>query len=323
MGSLGKFLMFSYVRYAALALNVALAALGIIGTMNISEVFSMQMIGKDGSSYVQFFDKEAVYFPPAVEVSIVVPDTFKLDVAKNQLEYLKLGNIAAKSSKYIQSRQVDWLSAFKNWADQNGRSIIGNEFYSSLQIFLSIPAYSKYAADIKFSTDRKSLIASRILVFVKENALSTELKDAMLQLRDAIDKKSKIKPYVASYQFYFAEHYALVAPETTKDVIICGLAVFVITAPFLFHPGVLMFMLFSFSTFMVELLGLMSIWNVSLTNISMLFLAMAIGFTVDYSAHIGRAYITSSAAKSEDRVIFALKTAGASVSMGGLYTLLS
>lgn len=44
---------------------------------------------------------------------------------------------------------------------------------------------------------------------------------------------------------------------------------------------------------------------------------MAIGFAVDYSAHVAHAYVTSDKATANERVIEALSTLGASVLMGG------
>lgn len=50
---------------------------------------------------------------------------------------------------------------------------------------------------------------------------------------------------------------------------------------------------------------------------------LAIGFSVDYSAHIAHAYVHSTAATSNDRVRHALKVIGRSVACGGFSTWLS
>ena len=47
---------------------------------------------------------------------------------------------------------------------------------------------------------------------------------------------------------------------------------------------------------------------------------MAIGFAVDYSAHIAHAYVFSNKLSANDRVVDALSTLGASVLMGGKST---
>ena len=63
----------------------------------------------------------------------------------------------------------------------------------------------------------------------------------------------------------------------------------------------------------------MYIWGVSLNSISMINLVMAIGFAVDYSAHLAHAFVFSRETSPEGKVIQALGTVGASVFMGGKF----
>ena len=73
----------------------------------------------------------------------------------------------------------------------------------------------------------------------------------------------------------------------------------------------------NFAALICELFGLMAIWNVSLNTVSMINLVMAIGFAVDYSAHIAHAYVVAKTLTANERVVEALSTVGASVLMGG------
>ena len=61
----------------------------------------------------------------------------------------------------------------------------------------------------------------------------------------------------------------------------------------------------------------MYIWGVSLNPISMMNLVLAIGFAVDYSAHVAYSFVFSTESNPENKAINALKTVGASVTMGG------
>ena len=51
----------------------------------------------------------------------------------------------------------------------------------------------------------------------------------------------------------------------------------------------------------------------------MINLVMAIGFAVDYSAHIAHAYIASNKDTANERVVDTLNTLGASLFMGGKF----
>ena len=61
----------------------------------------------------------------------------------------------------------------------------------------------------------------------------------------------------------------------------------------------------------------MYIWGVTLNSVSMVILVMAIGFAVDYSAHIAHAFVMSREETADKRVVESVSTLGASVFMGG------
>ena len=67
----------------------------------------------------------------------------------------------------------------------------------------------------------------------------------------------------------------------------------------------------------IYFVGLMHVWGVSLNSISMINLVMAIGFAVDYSAHLAHSFVFSNEKNPEKKVVNALKTVGASVLLGG------
>eukprot|EP00795_Rhopilema_esculentum_P017761 gene17761-9433_t len=291
-------------------------------SVKITETFKLQMLGKDGSDYIQFLDVEQKYFTDVVTVNIVVPGSFRIDTVKGQLEYSKLGDVAIKSSPQFQNRSVDWFKAFKGWAVSENRNMTGSSFFKSLAEFLNIPRFQQFTGDIRFSSDRKSILASRVVVFMILDQDSSKNKDGMLKMRDAIEEQTSIKAYLAALEFLFIEQYVLVKTETIRNLVICGITVLLMTAPFLLHPAVLLLLSGGFAALIIELLGMMAAWNVSLNSISMIVLTMALGFSVDYSAHVAHAYIRSDCSDAKSSMIFALSTTGASVVMGGSSTFL-
>jgi len=322
MGALGNFISNTYGSLIVILFSIGLVTAGIIGTLNISQKFTLQMLGKDGSDYIKFLDIEGAYYPDIVAISIVVPGGFKLDNAANQEEYLKLDQLAIKDNNLMLSNSINWLKEFKAWSTTNGSSITGANFIPSLHTFLRIPKNAHYHTDIRFKNSMTELQASRVVVFMRNTEDTNAGKNSMLKLRESIDKNSRIKLYIAAVPFLYFEQYVLLVPETTRNVIVCAVTVLIMTSPFLLHPGILILMVFSFSALIVELMGLMTIWNVSLNSISMIVITMAIGFCVDYSAHVAHSYITSGAVNSKQATQSALSTIGASVFMGGFSTFL-
>ena len=304
-------------RKVVILLSLALAVIGILGTLKVDETFTLQMLGTDGSYYIKYIDAESTYYKDDLEISIVVPYSFDLSNATMQKRYLKLTKVATASSKYMAKKSVSWMDSFLIWAATTQSNTTGRYFMKSLHRFLQTLEFSQHKLDIKVDPSGRNIIATRVLVYLDNRLTSTQKKDGMLSLRKALDEQFDFSLYAVNMQFIFFEQYVSTKPETIRNLVICGVTILAMTTPYLIHPGILIFVSCSFAALIVELLGLMAVWCVSLNSISMIVLVMAIGFSVDYSAHVAHAYITSKAHSPEDRIIDSLTNVGASVLMGG------
>ena len=212
------------------------------------------------------------------------------------------------------------MDHFSLFANRTGISTTGSAFVPALKVFLNQTEFSFFAQDLKFSDNGSALEASRIICFMKGNDESTFQKNAMQTLREDLEAKSKLSAFPITRLFIFFEQYVITSHETIRNLIIAAITVFVITSPFLVDCTVAILVLFNFAALICELFGLMVIWNVTLNAVSMINLVMAIGFAVDYSAHIAHAYVMSNKLSANERVVDALSTVGASVLMGGKST---
>lgn len=93
---------------------------------------------------------------------------------------------------------------------------------------------------------------------------------------------------------------------------------------FLFIPNVLCSLWVAFSIVSIELgvVGYMALWNVNLDSISMVNLIMCIGFSVDFTAHICYAYMSSKALSPKERVRESLYALGLPIIQGAISTIL-
>lgn len=73
---------------------------------------------------------------------------------------------------------------------------------------------------------------------------------------------------------------------------------------FLFIPNIQCSIWVAFSIISIEtgVIGYMALWGVNLDSISMINLIMCIGFSVDFTAHICYAYMSSQKKHPDDRV---------------------
>ena len=143
----------------------------------------------------------------------------------------------------------------------------------------------------------------------------------MLSMRKDLSAKSKLPVFVAAAPFVYLEQYAAILSETIRNLTIAALAVFIVTAPFLIDLSVSFLVFVGFVSLIFELFGMMWLLNVSLNSISMINLVMAIGFAVDYSAHVAHAFVKATDTSADKRVVEAVTYVGASVMLGGKETL--
>ena len=190
-------------------------------------------------------------------------------------------------------------------------------FIPTLKMFLSLPEYRYHTKDVKLGENSSYIRASRVILFMKNSTISTEQRDAMLSIRRDIDSESDLSAYPIARPFMFFEQYAITLEETVRNLAVASATILVITWPFLADVTATLLVFFGFVALVIELFGLMYIWDVALNSVSMINLVMAIGFSVDYSAHVAHAYVGSTEETPERRAVFALRNLGASVLMGG------
>ena len=315
----GKFLTHPFTKVVVICLSLLLVGAGIYGVTRVDEAFDRRILAKDDSYLKRFLSAQEKHFELSIGVNIVESSEVDYELSSTQQQIRELTNIV-KANEHYKQQTVSWMEQFSQYAKEFKKNITSKRFLPELKAFLSIPNFALFKQDLKFSEDGTKLEASRVLCFMKNDGSSIFQKNAMLTLRDDIARKSKLDAFPITRPFIFFEQYVLISRETIRNLIIAGLAVFIVTSPFLVDCTVALLVVLNFAALICELFGLMVIWNVSLNSVTMITLVMAIGFAVDYSAHIAHAYVTSNKVTADERVVDALSTLGASVFMGGKFS---
>lgn len=313
-----KFLTHSVTKVIVVIFSLSFLAAGIYGATKVDESFDRSILAKDDSYLKKFLAAQEKYFKLAIPVSIVENGDIDYEKSPVQKELRKLASIVT-SNEHYEDTNLSWIDSFSKHAEDFNLTISGSKFIPHLLNFLAIPQYSSFRQDLKFSNDNKTLIASRILGVMKDSTSSTFQKNAMLTLRKDLADKSQLNAFPIARAFIFFEQYAITSSETIRNLLIAALAVLIVTSPFLVDCTVTLLVVLNFVALVLELFGLMVVWEVSLNSVSMINLVMAIGFAVDYSAHIAHAYVMSDKETANERVVDALSTLGASVFMGGKF----
>jgi len=131
------------------------------------------------------------------------------------------------------------------------------------------------------------------------------------------DEHIEIFTYSVFYVFY--EQYLTIVADAVLNLSICVLAVTFITTLMLGLAAGLCVAL-TISLIIINLMGIMVIWDISLNAVSLVNLVMATGIAVEFCAHIARAFAKSPQQGRVARARDALAEMGSSVLSGITFT---
>lgn len=178
-----------------------------------------------------------------------------------------------------------------------------------------------YSLDVEFNDDFTRIIASRLLIQAVNITDTNHEKQMVADLRQ-ICIEAPIEAHIFHPYFVFFDQFELVRPTAIQSM--CYGAVIMSIISYIFIPNLLCSLWVALCIVSIELgvAGYMSLWDVNLDPISMIMIIMCIGFSVDYTAHICYAYMTSKARRPDDRVRDALYSLGMPIAQAATSTVL-
>mmetsp|Transcript_39650 Transcript_39650/g.92790 ORF Transcript_39650/g.92790 Transcript_39650/m.92790 type:complete len:1186 (-) Transcript_39650:188-3745(-) len=152
---------------------------------------------------------------------------------------------------------------------------------------------------------------------------STAEVEIMQGSRDAVKGTSAdLNPRAYSFSWLFAEQYAVVRNEALWSILQAIIAVGVVTIIFISHWWTGLIVVGNIAMVLFDIIGIMWLWDISINSISIVYLVLAIGLAVDYSAHIAHAFMSATGTHNE-RVVTAITEMGADVAHGAMSTFLA
>lgn len=180
---------------------------------------------------------------------------------------------------------------------------------------------SVYSLDVKLDAAKEKIVASRFLIQAVNVSGTNQEKDMVKELRGICDE-SPLNASVFHPYFVFFDQFELVRPTSIQCMIFGALVMMFIS--FIFIPNILCCLWVAFCIVSIEVgvAGYMALWGVNLDSISMINLIMCIGFSVDFTAHICYAYMSSKQTRPEDRMKDSLYSLGLPIVQGAASTIL-
>ncbi|KAI4492180.1 hypothetical protein M0802_009986 [Mischocyttarus mexicanus] len=299
----------------------------LYGLTTLQEGLDRRKLSKEDSYSIEFYDREDFYFrefPYRIQVVVSGEYDYSDPEIQQQMENLTK---SLEASSYISAPiyTESWLRSFLSYVSRNedylNVSITDEGSFVKALKEIWLYSTSTFSLDVKFDENDEHIMASRFLIQAVNVSGTNQEKEMVKELR-TICKDSSLNASVFHPYFVFFDQFELVRPTSIQCMIFGALVMMLIS--FIFIPNILCCLWVAFCIVSIELgvAGYMALWNVNLDSISMINLIMCIGFSVDFTAHICYAYMSSKKVTPEDRVKESLYSLGLPIVQGAASTIL-
>ncbi|KAF5303490.1 hypothetical protein FQA39_LY09953 [Lamprigera yunnana] len=297
------------------------------GVTQIEEGLERRKVAKADSYAIEFFDREDDYFrefPYRIQVIVTGEYDYSDLVIQTQVENLMQ---TIENTSYVSGSTYSesWLRSFITYAKQNSDYLnitldSEDSFLSALKKHWLFPS-SPYSLDVKFNKEGNKITAMRFMVQAV-NISGTEHEKEMVQTLRKICTDSPLNVSVFHPYFIFFDQFELVKPTSIQNMVMGALIMMVISFVFIPNPLCSLWVAFSIISIETGVIGYMALWKVNLDSISMINLIMCIGFSVDFTAHICYAYMSSTSKHPDERVRECLYALGLPIFQGAFSTII-
>ncbi|CAM1305601.1 daf-6 (predicted) [Pycnogonum litorale] len=315
------------IKILVLCVFAAYLAIAMWSFTKLDEGLLFRRLSADNSYSITFYDTEDLYFKDyPYRVQLMIDEPLSYHDPKVQQDIEDILNMF-ESSTYVADRNMteSWLRSYKNYLENvyympNYTAPDETEFILQLRrVFLPIPEGSVFADDLKFAEDYTRIERSRFILQTKD-IWNPYIESKMLsKLRD-IASEAKFKVKLFNPHFIFMDQYLYVRIVTIQAVTVAVVVMMIVTLIFIPNPLCALWVGFSILSIEVGVIGYMALWKVNLDCISMIHLIMCIGFSVDFSAHVSYAYMSSKEEDPNDRMKDALYSLGVPIVQGAVST---
>ncbi|XP_078283690.1 patched domain-containing protein 3-like [Rhinoraja longicauda] len=317
----GPFLTNGWTKAAVILLYLAYLSGSIYGCLQIKEGIDLRNLAFDDSYVIPFYDAERDFFSeygPRVMVTVTESVDYWNSTILDEIETC-MGKL--ENNLYVdQELSESWLRAYidlskKMYIDIKEK----NAFTGNLtKLFKFVPAFQR---DVEFSQDNMNIRASRFFIQIVNASDSLDQKNMLIELRN-LAQECGISLLVYHSAFIYFDQFLVIVANTIQNIIMATVAMLIISLLLIPNPVCSLWVTFAIVSVLVGVAGFMAFWGVNLDSISMIDLVICIGFSVDFTAHISYAFVSSDKTNANERAIDVLYRLGYPVIQGAFSTIL-
>ncbi|XP_051573915.1 patched domain-containing protein 3-like [Myxocyprinus asiaticus] len=322
----GPFLTKTWVKMFVCLFYAGYLAVSIYGCFQIKEGLDLKNLAADGSYVGSYYDDEDTFFSAyGPNVMLVMTDEnfqYWNSTARQNLD-LCLENFQNLSmvSKDSDISPISWFHAYMNYGKNLNLNLDDEtQFKRHLNYFLGVSGFSQ---DVNFTNNE--IRASRMFIQTVNISTAVDEKDMLNAFRETAEQCGKVQTpidlTVYHPAFIYFDQYAVIVTNTIQNVVAATCAMLVVSLLLIPNPLCSLWVTFAIASVIVGVAGFMALWDVSLDSISMINLVICIGFSVDFSAHISYAFVSSEKPSVNEKALDAIYKLGYPILQGAVSTI--
>lgn len=229
---------------------------------------------------------------------------------------------AIATNPFVDPQSVDcWYAELVDRIAGGAPALAGAAFFPALTDSLASPTGVRFQADVRRAEDGTIALA-RVTAQQRDFDTNEEEVDSMHALRKLVDSSSLGDAFTYSFSFTFVEQSVVLLKEAALTVGLSPVFVFLVTLVLIGHPLGSAITLSSVGGAVTCVLGIVSFADNHINSVSVISLALAVGLSVDYTAHIVLHFIEHVGTRRE-RAAAALDALGPPVFHASMSTFLA
>eukprot|EP00090_Calanus_glacialis_P027719 TRINITY_DN4393_c0_g1_i1.p1 TRINITY_DN4393_c0_g1~~TRINITY_DN4393_c0_g1_i1.p1 ORF type:complete len:1001 (-),score=160.99 TRINITY_DN4393_c0_g1_i1:89-3091(-) len=328
-----KLLSSNAFKVITVLITVTLLGFGAWGWTGIKQKFDPVLLLPSESYLREWIRVQQQYYPE---------DGWSADVYSGKFSHEDLENIdelvtrleMLKEDGTILRAVDSWWSKLKEYAHDKTNYTSWQQFSNEedfpmiLSDFLFSSYGSKYKPNFKFE---EKLICNQKAPAIKATKFQIsyfafEGPETHIPARSAVTQviDSAKSPYTFSHCKVYAawETDEIIGYELWRNIGLAMICVFVVTLLLLCNIQICVMVILIVVFTLTDIVGFLHFWDITIDIISCVNIVLAIGLCVDYSVHIGHAFLIAKGTRQE-KAIEAIATIGPAVFNGGLTTFLA
>jgi len=321
-------------RVVIMVTSLGCLAFGVWGTSLIRYKFDPFLLLPSSSYLSQFISVNDQYYNPyrgwTAEVYtgyIDHNDLAKIDHLVSQLEILK------QEELFLQDYHSWWthfkaythdktnFSSWKNLSNPEDFPLVFSDFmFSSYGSKFKINF--KFDGELLCNSPAPPILASKFDIEYfpfdgpEDHVPAKDMVDRLIDKSGLQDAFTFVKIYAAW------ETDKIIGFELWRNVALAITCVFIITLILLANLKICLMVLGIVVVTLIDIIGFLHFWNMTIDIISCINIVIAIGLCVDYSVHIGHAYMIAKGSRQQ-KAMQSVETIGPAVLNGGITTFLA